>query len=176
MRFAPAVPEGLVIVDLEPREDERGHFARTFCAEEFARAGLPASFVQCNTSFNRHCFTLRGLHYQDEPHPEGKLVRCTRGAVFDVAVDIRPGSPTFRQWLGVELSADNGRALWIPPGFAHGFVTLAGDTELFYQMTEYYHPGLARGLRWDDPAFAIAWPVARPIVSARDANHPAFTA
>jgi dTDP-4-dehydrorhamnose 3,5-epimerase len=176
MRFTPAELDGVVIVDVERREDVRGHFARTFCAEEFGRAGLPSVFVQCNTSFNRRCGTLRGLHYQDEPHPEGKLVRCLRGAAFDVAVDIRLGSPTCRRWFGVELSAENARALWIPPGFAHGFTTLTDDTELFYQITEFYHPNLARGLRWNDQAFAIDWPVKDPILSARDADNPSFAA
>jgi dTDP-4-dehydrorhamnose 3,5-epimerase len=174
MRFTPAALDGVVIVDIEPREDARGYFARTFCADEFARAGLPTAFAQCSTSFNRRRGTLRGLHYQAEPRPEGKLVRCVRGSAFDVAVDIRPGSPTRRRWIGTELSAHNARALWIPPGFAHGFVTLTDDTELLYQITEAYRPELARGLRWNDPAFAIDWPVGEPILSERDANHPWF--
>ena len=167
MRIRPTALDGPMLLEQERHADERGYFARTFCAEEFARASLPTAFVQCNTSFNRRRGTLRGLHFQDAPHPEGKLVRCTRGAVFDVAVDLRPG-PSCRRWIGVELSAENGTALWVPPGFAHGFVTLADDTELFYQMTEFYRAELARGFRWSDPAFAIAWPISRPIVSARD--------
>jgi dTDP-4-dehydrorhamnose 3,5-epimerase len=132
--------------------------------------------VQCSVSFNRRRGTLRGLHFQDAPHPEGKIVRCTRGAVFDVAVDIDRGSPTCRRWFGTELSAANGRALWIPPGFAHGFVTLMDETELLYQITEFYHPELSRSLRWNDPAFAVDWPLGNPILSERDANNPLFDA
>lgn len=171
MRFTPTALAGVVIVDIDRHEDARGHFARSFCAEEFARFGLPAAFVQCNTSLNHRHGTLRGLHYQLEPHAEGKLVRCVRGAAFDVAVDIRPGSPTCHRWLGAELSAENGRALWIPPGFAHGFATLVDDTEMFYQVTEFYHPELARGLAWNDPSVAVAWPINTPILSARDAGY-----
>jgi dTDP-4-dehydrorhamnose 3,5-epimerase len=174
MRFTPTKLDGVVIVGVEQHDDARGHFARTFCSSEFADAGLPTVFVQCNISFNRQRGTLRGLHYQDGPHPEGKLVRCTRGVAFDVAVDIRVRSPTYCRWVGVDLSADNACALWIPPGFAHGFVTLTEDTELFYQITEFYHPELSRGARWDDAAFAIKWPVKSPVLSARDANHPPF--
>lgn len=176
MHFLPTKLNGVMIVDTERHEDARGSFSRTYCAEEFARVKLPDKFVQCNTSFNRLRGTLRGLHYQDDPYPEGKLVRCTRGAVFDVAVDIRAGSKTCCQWFGVELSAENVRALWIPPGFAHGFVTLADDTEVFYQITEFYRPELSRGLRWNDPAFAIEWPVGEPILSARDVSNPMFAA
>ena len=172
MRFTPTALEGVLLVDTEAHSDERGYFARTFCAEEFACAGLPTAFPQCNISFNRRRKTLRELHYQDEPYPEGKLVRCTRGALFDVAVDIRPGSASFGRWIGLELRADSMRALWIPPGFAHGFVTLMDETEVSYQMTETYRAGLARGLRWNDPAFGIVWPVADPILSLRDASHP----
>jgi dTDP-4-dehydrorhamnose 3,5-epimerase len=174
MRFTRAKPEGLVIIDVEPCKDTRGHFARTFCADEFTRNGLPAAFAQCSISFNRRRGTLRGLHFQAAPHPEGKVVRCTRGVVFDVAIDIDRDSPDCRSWLGTELSAANGRALWIPPGFAHGFVTLEDETELSYQMTESYYPELSRGLRWNDPAFGIDWPVKNPILSARDANNPLF--
>lgn len=172
MRFAPTGLHGVVLVELDKQEDERGYFARSFCAEEFGRAGLPTVFVQCNTSFNRRRGTLRGLHYQDEPRAEGKLVRCTRGALFDVAVDIRRASTNFCCWTGATLTAENGHALWIPPGFAHGFVSLADETEVFYQMTEFYEPSLARGLRWNDPAFAIDWPVADPLLSEADAKRP----
>ena len=172
MRFLPTALDGVILVAPEPHTDARGSFSRTFCAEEFARAGLPPVFVQCNVSSNLRRGTLRGLHYQDLPHPEGKLVRCTRGALFDVAVDLRPGSASLHRWIGVELHGDSLHALWIPPGFAHGFVTLLDDTELFYQMTEPFHPDLARGLRWDDPALGIAWPVADPVLSARDASLP----
>jgi dTDP-4-dehydrorhamnose 3,5-epimerase len=169
MRFTGTDLDGLMIVEADRREDERGSFARTFCADEFSAAGLPTRFVQCNLSFNRQRGTLRGMHFQGAPFPEGKLVRCIRGSVFDVAIDLRPASPTRNRWVGVELTAANGRALFVPEGFAHGFVTLEDDTELFYQMTEFYHPELAGGVRWDDPAFAIAWPVRIPILSPRDA-------
>jgi dTDP-4-dehydrorhamnose 3,5-epimerase len=171
MHFRPTALDGPLLIEPERHADDRGWFARTFCTEEFARAGLPASFVQCSTSFNRRRFTLRGLHYQDAPYAEGKLVRCTRGAVFDVAVDLRPGATQWR-WIAHELSADSGRAVWIPPGFAHGFVTLRDATEIFYQMTEPFRPEAARGLRWNDPALAIPWPVAEPILSPCDAALP----
>lgn len=171
MLFRPTALDGPRLIETQRHGDERGWFARTFCAEEFARAGLPDRFVQCNTSFSHHRGTLRGLHYQDPPHAEGKLVRCTRGAVFDVAVDLRPG-PTQWRWIAHELSADDGVALWVPPGFAHGFVTLRDATEIFYQMTEHYRPECARGLRWNDPSLDIAWPIADPILSPRDAELP----
>lgn len=165
---------GAYIVDIEPRQDERGFFARSFCRDEFARAGLPGDFVQCNISSNRDRGTLRGMHYQADPHPEGKLVRCSRGAIRDVIVDLRPDSPTYCQWIGVDLTEQNCRALYIPPGFAHGFQSLAEDSEVFYQMTEAYVGTLARGVRWNDPAFAIEWPLPDPIMSERDATYPDF--
>jgi dTDP-4-dehydrorhamnose 3,5-epimerase len=171
MRFTPATLPGLVIVDIAAMRDDRGYFARTFCAEEFESAGLPTSFPQCNTSFNSTRGTLRGLHWQADPYPEGKLVRCTRGAILDVAVDLRAESPTYRCWFGVELTAPNARALYIPPGFAHGFQTLADESEVFYQMTETYRHELARGVCWNDPAFGIDWPIADPILSPRDASY-----
>jgi dTDP-4-dehydrorhamnose 3,5-epimerase len=172
MQFTAASLPGLVIVDIAEMRDNRGYFARTFCAEEFAGAGLPTVFPQCSTSFNTTRGTLRGLHWQADPFPEGKLVRCVRGAIWDVAVDVRPESPTYCRWFGVELSAESARALFIPPGFAHGFQTLADASEVFYQMSETYRPELARGVRWDDPAFGIAWPIADPILSPRDASYP----
>jgi dTDP-4-dehydrorhamnose 3,5-epimerase len=172
MIFVPTALDGVWQIEPERHSDPRGHFARSFCAEEFAAHGLPATFVQCNISYNALRGTLRGLHWQADPHPEGKLVRCTRGAIFDVAVDLRPGSPTLHRWAAAELTADNGRALYVPPGFAHGFQTLADATEVFYQMTEPYHADLARGARWNDPAFGITWPLADPLVSKRDLMHP----
>jgi dTDP-4-dehydrorhamnose 3,5-epimerase len=176
MRFTAAALPGLVIVDISVMSDDRGYFARTFCAEEFAAAGLPTVFPQCNTSFNLARGTLRGLHWQADPYPEGKLVRCTRGMIVDVAVDLRPESPTCRRWVGIELSAENGRALYIPPGFAHGFQTLVDETEVFYQMSETYRRDLSRGGRWNDRAFGIDWPIPNPILSPRDATYPEYTA
>jgi dTDP-4-dehydrorhamnose 3,5-epimerase len=172
--FTPTVLDGVWQIDLERLTDPRGYFARSFCAEEFAAHHLPSGFVQCNVSFNTLRGTLRGLHWQAEPHPDGKLVRCTGGAIFDVAVDLREGSPTLLRWVGCELTARNGRALYIPPGVAHGFQTLADDSEVFYQMTEAYHGALSRGARWDDPAFGIAWPLPPEAMSERDRTWPDF--
>ena len=172
MIFTPLRLEGVWQLDIERRTDFRGYFARTFCIDEFAAYGLPSAFPQCNVSFNERRGTLRGMHWQADPHPEGKLVRCSRGGVFDVVVDLRAHSPTYRAWLGVELSAENGRALYIPPGFGHGFQALTDQAEMFYMMTELFWPELARGVRWDDPAFGIDWPVADPILSERDLALP----
>lgn len=169
MIIAPAALDGVWVIEVERLADARGSFARVFCAETFARYGLPPQFVQSSLSANARRGVLRGLHWQDAPHAEGKLVRCVRGAVFDVAVDMRPGSPTRHRWLGFELSAANGRAVYIPPGFAHGFQALRDDSDLLYMMTEPFHPGLQRRALWNDPAFGIEWPVADPILSARDA-------
>jgi dTDP-4-dehydrorhamnose 3,5-epimerase len=173
MRFVPTKLAGAFVVEPEPRGDERGFFARTFCRDEFAARGLNTTWVQCNVSFNRRAGTLRGLHWQADPHAEVKLVRCTAGAAFDVIVDLRPDSPTYRQWVAVELSADNRKAVYIPAGFAHGFQTLADGTELFYQMSEFYYPELARGARWDDPALRIEWPACgHRVVAPRDLAFP----
>ena len=175
MIFSATALSGVQIVDPEILRDERGHFARTYCAEEFARASIVFSTIQCNTSFNAKRGTLRGLHYQAAPAGEPKLVRCTRGAVFDVAVDLRKDSPSYCGWVGTELSAENGRALFIPDGCAHGFVTLLDASEVFYQMGAAYAPALARGVRWNDPAFAIAWPIQPAIIAPRDAAYADFT-
>jgi dTDP-4-dehydrorhamnose 3,5-epimerase len=155
-------------VTLEPHVDARGFFARSFCRDEFATRGLEPAVAQCNVSWSPKRGTLRGMHYQRTPHEEAKLVRCTRGAVFDVIVDLRAGSPTYREWLGIELTADNRQQLYIPRGFAHGLQTLVDDTEVSYQMSAPYEPGSATGFRYDDPAIAIRWPIAAPIVSDRD--------
>ncbi|MBU6499129.1 MAG: dTDP-4-dehydrorhamnose 3,5-epimerase [Rhodospirillales bacterium] len=160
------------VIDLEKHADERGFLARSFCREDFIRHGLPGEFVQCNISFNARRGTLRGLHFQAEPAVEGKLVRCISGAVFDVMVDLRPHSISHRSWRGFHLSQENRRALYIPPGFAHGFQTLTDNAELFYQMSAAYQPALDRGLRWDDPALGILWPLPDPILSPRDAAFP----
>lgn len=172
MRFDESALPGACIVEMVRIEDERGFFARSFCAEEFAAHGLPAHMPQCSVSFNARRATLRGLHYQAEPHAEDKLVRCTAGAIFDVIVDLRPHSPTRLRWLGLELSAANRRALFVPKGFAHGFVTLANDTEVLYMISVPYAPGFERGIRWNDPAIGIEWPLAPEHLSARDAAHP----
>jgi dTDP-4-dehydrorhamnose 3,5-epimerase len=165
----------VVVIELEKLGDERGFFARSFCTEVFAAHGLPGRFPQANISFNKDKGTLRGMHYQAEPRPEPKVVRCTRGAIFDVAVDLRPDSPGYRRWTGHELTADNHRALYVPPGCAHGFLTLADDCEVHYLMGEAYHPDLARGVRWNDPAFAIDWPLEPAVISPRDAGYSDFT-
>jgi dTDP-4-dehydrorhamnose 3,5-epimerase len=174
VRILDTALAGARLVELEPIEDERGFFARSFCRREFEQAGLEPCIVQCNVSFNRRRGTLRGMHFQRAPHAEAKLVRCTRGAVYDVIVDLRPDSPAFRRWLGVELSAENRRALYVPRGFGHGFQSLQDDCEVLYQMSDFYAPQAAGGVRWNDPAFAIRWPIEPPIVSARDAAYPDF--
>jgi dTDP-4-dehydrorhamnose 3,5-epimerase len=172
MKFTPTKIAGVWILEPERHEDDRGWFARTWCAQEFREHGLVAEFTQCSMSFNRRKGTLRGMHWQVAPHEEAKLVRCTRGSMFDVALDLRPSSPTFRQWVGAELTAENGQALFIPEGCAHGFQTLADDTEVFYQIAGEYHPASGRGVRWNDPAFRIAWPLAEPLLSLRDRAFP----
>ena len=161
---------------MERIEDERGFFARSFCAEEFAAHGLAANMPQCSVSFNSRRGTLRGLHYQADPHAEEKLVRCTAGAVFDVIVDLRAGSPTRGRWFGVELTADNRRSLFVPKGFAHGFITLADCSEVLYMISVPHAPGSARGVRWNDPAIAIDWPLQPEHMSDRDAAYPLLDA
>lgn len=172
MRFVETPLAGAFVIEPEVSEDERGAFARTYCEREFLEHGLDARIAQCNLSFNLKAGTLRGMHYQADPHAEVKLVRCVRGAVHDVIVDLRPGSPTLRAWFEVRLDAASRRMLYVPKGFAHGFLTLVDETEVFYQMSSFYEPTAARGLRWDDPLLGIRWPIAAPILSARDRNHP----
>jgi dTDP-4-dehydrorhamnose 3,5-epimerase len=167
--------EGAILIEPERREDERGYFARTFCEREFAEHGLCSRFVQCNTSFNRRKGTLRGMHFQAAPHEEAKLVSCTRGAIYDVIIDLRPDSPTLHQHISETLSPDNGKMLYIPEGFAHGFQTLVDDTEVFYQMSEFYYPESARGVRWNDPAFQIEWPEGERIIIPRDREYSLVT-
>jgi dTDP-4-dehydrorhamnose 3,5-epimerase len=176
MLITPVFIAGVYLVEPERHCDERGFFARTWCREEFARAGLNADWVQCNVSFNSKRGTLRGLHYQAAPHEEVKLVRCTQGAIYDVVVDLRPGSPTFRQSFGVELTAANHLAVYIPAGCAHGFQTLADGSEVFYQMGAPFEAAAARGVRWNDPAFAIAWPMSPTVISERDQAYADFAA
>jgi len=172
MRFVPTAIDGIVIVELEVRRDERGGFARTFCGREFAEAGLPFTVVQANLSLNPICHTLRGMHYQRDPYGEPKIVSCRRGAIWDVAVDVRPDSPTYRQWVGVELNAEAERMLYMGTGIAHGFLTMVPDTEVDYLMGAPYVADAAAGLRWDDPAIGIDWPAAPALISERDATFP----
>lgn len=174
MIFKETKLRGAFIIELERLGDERGFFARTFCQEEFEDHGLNPKIAQCNTSFSHRKGTLRGLHYQIAPHEEAKLVRCIKGAIYDVIIDLRPSSPTFKQWLAVDLNGENGNMLFIPEGFAHGFQTLEDNTEVLYQMSESYNPEWARGVRWNDPAFKIEWRIANPIISARDQQYPDF--
>lgn len=168
---ATAIP-GCVRIEAEAHEDDRGLFARTWCAREFEAAGLPGALAQCSLSRNPRKGTLRGMHYQRPPSREGKLVRATRGAVLDVIVDLRPGTDTFLTHVAVELGAENLTAVYIPPGCAHGFQTLMDDTDVFYQMTDFYVPDLGCGLRWDDPRLGIEWPLPDPIMNERDRNYP----
>ncbi len=175
MILTPTELPGVLTVDIEPHEDERGFFARTWCQREAADAGLYVQWVQYNVSFTPRRHTLRGLHFQRRPHSEGKLVRVTRGAIWDVVVDLRRESPTFKQYTGVTLTAENRRAMYIPPAdLAHGFLTLVDDTEVLYHMSEFYREEHAAGVRWDDPAFAIRWPEPVGVISQRDSSYPNF--
>ena len=176
MIFRTTPLAGAFVVELDPRVDERGLFARSFCEREFAEHGLATRFPQGNVSWSSRSGTLRGLHWQAAPHAEAKLVRCTAGAVHDVIVDLRRGSPTCLRWFGVELSARNRRALYVPEGFAHGFLTLADESEVSYWMSQSHAPEAARGLRFDDPRLAIAWPARPGVISARDLGYPDFEA
>jgi dTDP-4-dehydrorhamnose 3,5-epimerase len=175
MKFIETRLKDAYILEMEPREDERGFFARAYCEAEFAAAGLSASrFVQINNSYNRKAGTLRGMHYQLPPASEVKIVRCLHGALYDVIIDLRPDSPSCGQWLGVELSAENRRSLYVPRGFAHGFISLRDDTEALYLASDAYMPGQERGLRYDDPRFGVEWPMAPVSVSEKDLSWPAF--
>lgn len=174
MRFAETEIAGVLVVEIEPHTDERGAFARLQCPEEFAAAGHPFAPVQTSLSRNPQVGTLRGLHFQKAPHAETKLVRCVRGRIFDVAVDLRPQSPTHRRWTAAELSGDNARALFVPEGVAHGFLTLEPNSDVLYQISPAYTPGREAGVRWDDPAFAIAWPMPPALISQRDATYPDY--
>jgi len=167
--------KGAFLIDPEKREDLRGHFARTFCQQEFLAHGLKMRVVQCSVSYNRKKGTLRGMHFQAAPHEEAKLIRCTKGAIYDVILDLRCSSPTFKQHFGVVLSAEQGNMLYVPQGLAHGFQTLEDETEVFYQMSEFYSADFSRGVRWNDPAFGISWPeVPERIIIERDQNYPLF--
>ncbi len=172
MRFVPTPLPGAWTIEIDVLRDQRGHFARVYCEREFAAHGLVSRFVQANLSGNLRRGTLRGLHYQAAPHEEARVVRCTQGAVYDVMVDLRRESPTYLRWHAVELSRANGRAAYVPSGFAHGFQTLEDDTELLYLMSEFFVPEAGRGLHWADPVLAVAWPLPDPVVSERDRAHP----
>jgi dTDP-4-dehydrorhamnose 3,5-epimerase len=174
MKFTPTPLLGAFVIDLEKLEDERGFFARSWCQREFGAQGLDSRLVQCNVSFNLRRGTLRGMHYQVKPFEEAKLIRCTTGSIHDVVVDIRPGSRTFGQHFGLVLSSDNRRMLFVPEGCAHGFLTLSDNTEVFYQMSQFYSGEHARGFRWNDPLFAIDWPSAVEVISLRDQTYPDF--
>lgn len=174
MKFLETDIPGVIAVGSEPSKDERGSFARTFCHQEFEEQGLVTTFVQWSTSFNRQRGTIRGMHYQSEPYPETKLIRCTRGAIYDVVLDLRPDSPTYLGWTATELSDSAPQMLYVPVGVAHGFQALSDDTEVSYYISEPYRPESARGVRWDDPAFSIQWPLPVSTISERDCSYPDF--
>ena len=174
MIFTETMLKGAFVIEPERLEDERGFFARTWCQREFEAHSIDSKWVQCNISYNKKKGTLRGMHYQVAPYEEAKLIRCTMGATCDVIIDLRPDSPTFKQHIAELLTAQNRKILFVPEGFAHGFLTLEDDTEVFYQMSEFYHAEYARGVRWNDPAFGIQWPAEVQIISDRDRNHPDF--
>jgi dTDP-4-dehydrorhamnose 3,5-epimerase len=172
LKFTETKLKGTYIIEPELLTDERGFFARSWCQKEFTERGLNPNLVQCNISFNLKKGTLRGMHYQTKPYEEAKLVRCTTGAIHDVIIDLRPESSTFKQWVAVELTAENRKMLYIPEGIAHGFQTLVDNTEVFYQMSEFYHPDLARGIRWNDPELSLEWPLKEFIISEKDTSYP----
>jgi dTDP-4-dehydrorhamnose 3,5-epimerase len=174
MKFTETCLQDAWLIDLERHGDDRGFFARSFCEAEFGEHGLATSYPQCNISFNRSRGTLRGMHWQVAPHQEAKLVRCTAGAIWDVIADLRPESPSHLKWVGAELSAENRRALYVPVGFAHGFISLADSSEVFYQMSDSYAPGASRGFRYDDPTIAIDWPAEPQVISEADAGLPSL--
>jgi len=174
MRFQQTPLAGAFVIELDPVVDARGLFARTWCAREFAAQGIDMVIRQCNVSVNRARHTLRGMHYQADSHAEARVVSCVRGALFDVIIDLRPESATFKRHFAIELNDDNRRSLYIPPGFAHGFETLTENAEVYYQMSAFYEPSAAKGVRWDDPAFGIRWPAPPQVISDRDRGYPDF--
>jgi dTDP-4-dehydrorhamnose 3,5-epimerase len=175
MIFTKTKLQGAFIIEPERFEDDRGFFALSWSRRAFAQHGLESELVECNISFNRKKGTLRGMHYQAAPHAQAKLVRCTMGSIYDVIIDLRMDSPTFRQWIGIELTATNRLMLYVPRDFAHGFQTLEDNVEIGYQMSEYYHPEAGRGLRWDDPALGIGWPLVPNVISSTDRSLPYLT-
>ena len=176
MQLKPTSLKDAYVIELDLKSDSRGFFARTFCAAEFEERGLKPVVAQANLSYNYKQATLRGMHYQLPPAAETKLIRCTRGAVYDAIIDLRPDSPTYLQHFGIELSADNHKSLYVPEMFAHGYLTLSDNVEVIYQVGEFYSPGSERGIRYDDPAFAIEWPLEVRVISEKDAAWPAFEA
>jgi dTDP-4-dehydrorhamnose 3,5-epimerase len=174
MTFHETKLPGVYEIHIEPQCDERGFFARCWCQKELESKGLSARVAQCSISFNARKGTLRGMHGQAEPFSETKIVRCTKGAIYDVAVDLRPNSPTFKEWVAVVLTAENRHMLYVPQGCGHGLMTLEDETEVFYQISEFYNPESSRGVRWDDPAFGISWPSAVEVISERDRTYPDF--
>ena len=174
MKFHETRVHGVFEIHLEPISDERGFFARSWCQKEFEAHGLNASLMQCNVSCSAQKGTLRGMHYQAEPYSETKLIRCTQGAIHDVVVDLRPNSPTFKHWTAAVLTSTNRHLLYVPDGCGHGFLTLEDGSEVFYQMSQFYNPQAARGVRWDDPAFGIVWPGEVKVISERDRSYPNF--
>jgi dTDP-4-dehydrorhamnose 3,5-epimerase len=175
MNFKETKLQGAFIIAIEPRADERGYFARSWCAQEFEVQGLTLNFVQSNLAVTRHAGTLRGLHYQVYPYEEVKLIRCTRGSIYDVIVDLRPHSPTYKEWIGVELTADNHLMILAPAGFGHGYQTLEKDCEVSYQVSQAYRPDAEKGIRWNDPLFGIEWPISPPrLISEKDKNLPDY--
>jgi dTDP-4-dehydrorhamnose 3,5-epimerase len=174
VKFTETALAGAFILEIDKRVDERGFFARTYCQQEFAKYGLVQTTAQCNLAYNKLAGTLRGMHWRSRTSPEAKLVRVVRGAILDVMIDLRPDSPTYLRHVAVELSESNHRALYVPEKFAHGFQTLAKDTEVYYHMSEYYAPEYDRAARWNDPAFGIEWPIPNPIMNERDRNYPDF--
>jgi dTDP-4-dehydrorhamnose 3,5-epimerase len=174
MRFRGTKLPGVFEIEVEAKSDDRGFFARTWCQKEFEAHGLNSRLVQCSLSYNVRKGTLRGMHYQVAPYGETKLVRCTRGVIHDVVLDLRPQSPTFKDWIGVLLTAENRNAIYVPVGCAHGFLTLEDDSEVFYQMSEFYNAESARGVRWDDPAFQISWPQRVQVISSLDRSYAKF--
>lgn len=174
MRFSKTKLEGVFQIQLDPLIDDRGFFARTWCQNEFEQHGLNPKLLQCSISFNTRRGTLRGMHFQAAPHAEAKVVRCTRGRIYDVVLDLRPSSPTYKDWITIVLTAENRSMVYVPEGCAHGFLTLEDETEVFYQMSEFYNENAACGVRWNDPAFGITWPDKVEVISQRDAAYPLF--
>jgi len=175
VQFIPAQLAGAYLIELEAYHDERGYFMRTWCRRELSEQGLNADLVQCSLSHNRRRGTVRGMHYQRPPHGETKIVRCSRGAIFDIIIDLRPDSPTHQRWQGFELTAENHRMLYIPPGMAHGFITLVDDSDVAYMMSDWHEPSSAAGVRWNDPQFDVRWPIPVAVIADRDKNYPDYS-